>query len=54
MGYLRHDGTHQAASPVDDLSTFRCQNADCPDYGSRGHGNLVVHTRYGATKAYGL
>ena len=36
---------------MDDLSTFCCQNADCPDYGTRGQGNLVVHARFGATKA---
>jgi LacI family transcriptional regulator len=32
---------------MDDLSPFCCQNADCPDYGKRGHGNLTVTGRYG-------
>jgi hypothetical protein len=33
--------------PADDLSRFCCLNADCPDYGKRGHGNLSVPMRYG-------
>jgi len=33
---------------MDDLSRFCCQNADCRDYGKRGHGNLTVSGRYGA------
>ncbi len=36
-----------ARSAVDDLSTFCCQNEDCPDYGRRDHGNLTVCARYG-------
>jgi transposase-like protein len=32
---------------MDDLSLFCCQNADCPDYGKRGAGNLAVRARYG-------
>ncbi len=32
---------------MDDLSTFCCQNKDCPDYGKRGQGNLTVCARYG-------
>ena len=32
---------------MDDLSTFCCQNPDCPDHGKRGHGNLTVCMRYG-------
>jgi transposase-like protein len=32
---------------MDDLSTFCCQNQDCPDYGQRGKGNLTVCMRYG-------
>ncbi|MDY3563010.1 hypothetical protein R5W23_004493 [Gemmata sp. JC673] len=32
---------------MDDLSRFCCRNADCPDYGKRGHGNLTVPARYG-------
>lgn len=31
----------------DDLSRFCCQNADCPDHGRRGLGNLTVCARYG-------
>src|ERR1700730_6105324 len=31
----------------DDLSCFYCHNADCPDHGKRGHGNLTVCMRYG-------
>jgi transposase-like protein len=32
---------------MDDLSTFCCQDQECPDYGRRGHGNLTVCARYG-------
>ena len=32
---------------MDDLSQFCCQNANCPDHGKRGHGNLTVTGRYG-------
>jgi len=32
---------------MDDLSSFCCQNATCPDYGKRGLGNLTVPARYG-------
>jgi len=32
---------------MDDLSTFCCQNPDCPDHGQRAHGNLTVCGRYG-------
>jgi len=32
---------------TDDLSRFCCQNADCPDHGIRGRGNLTVCARYG-------
>ena len=32
---------------MDDLSRFCCLNADCPDYGRRGYGNLTVSHRYG-------
>jgi transposase-like protein len=32
---------------MDDLSQFCCQNAECPDHGKRGHGNLTVSGRYG-------
>jgi len=35
---------------MDDLSRFCCQNPECPDHGTRGGTNLVVHTRYGAAK----
>ena len=30
-----------------DLSRFCCLNPDCPDHGTRGHGNLTVTARYG-------
>jgi transposase-like protein len=32
---------------MDDLATLCCQNQDCADYGTRGHGNLTVCARYG-------
>ncbi|MDY3557427.1 helix-turn-helix domain-containing protein [Gemmata sp. JC717] len=32
---------------MDDRSRFCCLNADCPDHGKRGHGNLTVPARYG-------
>jgi LacI family transcriptional regulator len=32
---------------MDDLSTFCCQNPQCPDFGKRDHGNLTVCMRYG-------
>ena|SRR5437667_1475062 len=32
---------------MDDLSAFCCQNADCPDHGRRGHGNLTICGHYG-------
>jgi transposase-like protein len=35
---------------TDDLSRFCCQNADCPDYGRRGQGNLRVAFRYGRSQ----
>jgi transposase-like protein len=35
---------------MDDLSRFCCLNADCPDHGKRGHGNLTVPMRYGPHK----
>src|SRR5215203_5624522 len=36
---------------MDDLRPFCCQNADCPDVGKRGHGNLTVTSRYGPGKS---
>ncbi|MCA1696181.1 MAG: helix-turn-helix domain-containing protein [Actinobacteria bacterium] len=39
---------------MDDLSHFCCQNPGCPDHGTKGRGNLVVHGRYGPAKAYRL
>jgi transposase-like protein len=30
-----------------DLTVFCCQNAACPDFGRRGHGNLTVCGHYG-------
>lgn len=38
----------------EDLSRFCCQNANCPDYGKRGQGNLSVCDRYGKTKQHRL
>ena len=35
---------------MDDLTTFCCQNEDCPDYGRRGHGNLTACARYGSSQ----
>ena len=35
---------------MDDLKTFCCQNAECPDYGKRGLGNLRVCFRNGPNK----
>jgi transposase-like protein len=32
---------------MQDLPRFCCQNADCLDYGKRGHGNLTVCGHYG-------
>ena len=32
---------------MDDLSSFCCQNLNCPDYGKRGGKNLSVCDRYG-------
>jgi LacI family transcriptional regulator len=40
----------QARHEPDDLSTFCCQNPNCPDYGQRGLGNLTVPMRYGRTQ----
>jgi len=37
----------QGRQESDDLSTFCCQNSQCPDYGLRGQGNLTVPMRYG-------
>jgi hypothetical protein len=35
---------------MDDLSRFCCVNPDCLEHGQRGHGNLMVPMRYGATR----
>lgn len=35
---------------MDDLSSFCCQNFNCPDYGKRGGKNLSVCDRYGPNK----
>jgi LacI family transcriptional regulator len=35
---------------MDDLSTFCCQNKQCPDYGKRGLANLMVYGRFGKGK----
>ncbi len=34
----------------DNLDRFRCLNAECPDYGQRGRGNLRVGFHYGKGK----
>jgi transposase-like protein len=34
----------------DNLDRFCCQNAQCPEYGQRGKGNLRVGFRYGKDK----
>jgi hypothetical protein len=39
-----------AEKAMDDLKIFCCQNADCPDYGQRGKGNLRVCFRNGPNK----
>jgi transposase-like protein len=38
----------------EDLSRFRCQNAECPDHGKRGADNLTVCGRYGKQKRHRL
>jgi transposase-like protein len=38
----------------EDLSRFCCQNAECPDHGKRGAGNLTVCGRYGKQKQHRL
>jgi LacI family transcriptional regulator len=38
----------------EDLSRFCCQNAECPDHGERGAGNLTVCGRYGNQKQHRL
>lgn len=35
---------------MDDLSSFCCQNCDCPDYGKRDGKNLSVCDHYGPNK----
>src|SRR6476620_3985543 len=35
---------------TEDLSRFCCLNAQCPDHGKRGIGNLTVCARYGKDK----
>lgn len=30
-----------------DISEFSCINPECPDYGKRGHGNIMVQQTYG-------
>ncbi len=35
---------------MDDLTRFCCLNPDCPDHGTRGHGNLTVTMRYGPNR----
>jgi LacI family transcriptional regulator len=34
----------------EDLAWFCCQNEQCPDYGTRGLGNLTACARYGKHK----
>lgn len=35
---------------MEDLAQFCCQNAQCPDHGRRGAGNLSVCDHYGKNK----
>src|SRR5918912_1414983 len=37
----------QGRPAENDLGRFCCLNAQCPDYGKRGAGNLTVPMRYG-------
>jgi transposase-like protein len=43
-------GILSESTHMDDLSTFCCQNPDCPRYGQRGQDNLRVCFRYGPRK----
>lgn len=36
--------------PEIELSEFWCWNKDCPDYGKKGNGNIVLKERYGKNK----
>ena len=38
----------------EELARFCCQNAECPDHGVRGAGNLTVCGRYGKRKQHRL
>ncbi len=38
----------------EDVSRFCCQNAECPDHGKRGAGNLTVCGRYGKQEQHRL
>lgn len=38
----------------EDLSRFCCQNAECPDHGVRGAGNLTLCGRYGKQNQHRL
>ena len=38
----------------EDLSRFCCQRLDCPDFGQRGLGNLIVVGHYGKNQSLRL
>jgi transposase-like protein len=52
--YLRTPLDHGGPAMDEDLSRFCCQNAECPDHGVRGAGNLTVGGRYGKRKRHRL
>src|SRR5438132_13094730 len=49
-GSFASEGACHGGQTMDDLGRFCCQNAECPDYGKRGAGNLSVCDRYGPQK----
>src|SRR5260370_42699207 len=51
---LRSRPAHGGSAMEEDLSRFCCQNAERPDHGVRGAGNLTVCGRYGKQKQHRL
>jgi transposase-like protein len=47
---LRSPAADGGSAVQEDVSRFCCQNAECPDHGKRGAGNLTVCGRYGKQK----